>query len=500
MLILIVLAVVSTCLYFFVGRAVIELAYEERLPGSLDFIEDALDGRDVHSVDHYQRAADRLFIAILVSGILLVILLRYVAAHKQEALLAVVSFILFFIIFDSSLRLFIRPTPHAYGSLFGRELPPYPLIPYEIIPTEKERSELHKTLSEFRARSGNALTYEDLSGRKREDDVLDHCLMENLRSPNDWFITNSLGARSEREFERKVPPGKFRILTFGDSYTAGEQVPQWETWTRKLETRSESLEVINFGSSGYGMGQSYRVYLRMREKLDYDLVIINFVPFADLYRDVNVLRYLPNRWNSFKPLARFVLDDGELQLIRSPYKNLSDMLRQNPDRPSRVLVDHLASYDPFYFPAFHEDRSIFRFSIFYKLYRSYQYKKAKADLFASIHEPGSEAMKICRKIFEQMDRTATKDSADFLLVLHPGEYGPASYRERGGFHTKWNRISRNLLEQPYRSFDLLPYLLEIPESEIDTGIDGTHYGPSTNEHISQALWQVIEPVVAKKQN
>ncbi len=478
----------------------IRLAHEEGLPHYLDFLENALSGRALHPVEHYYGAADRLVFLLLLGSVAVLLLFKLVAARKREVLLLVVSVSLSFVLFDLSLRLIVKPSPHSYGSLFGRELPPFPVIPYNIIPSKAERIESYKAVTEYLDKEGNVLTFADLSGRKREDDLLDYVLMENWRSPNDWFITNSLGARSDREYEREIPDKRFRILAFGDSFTAGEQVPQWETWTQKLEEKDAALEVINFGSSGYGMGQAYRSYLQVREKLDYDLVLMNPVPFADLYRDVNVMRYLPNRWNSFKPQSRYVLKDGELQLIRSPYQDLEDMLTRNPDRPSKLLLNHLTLYEPFYFPEFHEDRSILRFSICYKLFRSRQYQKTKKDLFASIHEPESEAMQINMKIFEKMSEQARTDRAELLLVLHPGNFGTEEYKKRGGFYRKWNGISQAISIEHDRFYDLLPYLLEIPESELDVGMDGTHYGPSTNEKIADALWDVIEPLVIQKTN
>lgn len=497
---LLIVLLAAACLglvYVAAGRPLIRFAYEERLPGALDFLERQLAGRDVHPLAHYLSAADRLFAVALAAGALLVLLVRFAAVRRREVLLALVSAAACFVLVDLSLRLFIEPTPHASGTLFGRELPPFTVIPYELIPSPEERREDFRTKTPFLSAAGDSLTYEDLSGRKREDPDLEHTLMENTRSPCGWFIINSIGARDEREFAKGVPEGKFRVLAFGDSYAAGEQLPQWETWTRRLEERGDSLEVINFGSPGFGMGQSYRFFLRIREKLDCDLALMNFVPFADLYRDVNVLRYLPNRWHSYKPLARYVVEDGELRLVRSPYRDLADMLAKNPDGPSEELLDHLERYDPFFLREYYENSLLLRCSVFYRLFRSHQYQKEKGAVFAAVHRPDSEAMRVSLAIFEAMNEAAGKDGAELMVVLHPAEYGAAAYREGKGFHDNWDGISRALEDRPYRFLDLMPFFLELPESEIDAGIDGTHYGPKLAEHVAEALWTEIEPMVRR---
>lgn len=53
-------------------------------------------------------------------------------------------------------------------------------------------------------------------------------------SPVSW-TNNAAGFRSTREFTRETPPGTLRILSLGDSFTAGYRVGDEETFSRRLE-------------------------------------------------------------------------------------------------------------------------------------------------------------------------------------------------------------------------------------------------------------------------
>ena len=113
---------------------------------------------------------------------------------------------------------------------------------------------------------------------------------ENLgwRNIPDWSATtyghkltiNSLGMR-DREYERKKPTGKKRILVLGGSFTWGYGVADGENYTDVLETlldrgNGDSYEVLNTGVSGWGTDQEY-LFLK-NEGFDFepDLVVAAF--------------------------------------------------------------------------------------------------------------------------------------------------------------------------------------------------------------------------------
>ena len=77
---------------------------------------------------------------------------------------------------------------------------------------------------------------------------------------------NALGLREDREYGRK-PPGTYRILAIGDSFTMGVNVELEDTYVKVLERLLESgsdgqtYEVINAGVPGYNTRQEL-TYLR----------------------------------------------------------------------------------------------------------------------------------------------------------------------------------------------------------------------------------------------
>lgn len=95
-----------------------------------------------------------------------------------------------------------------------------------------------------------------------------------------WFEINSRGLRADRDHPYEKPEGVFRIVSLGDSFTAGYEVQGDETFSAVLERALRSaglrVEVLNAGVSGYSNAEA-AVYLE-RELLRYepDLVLLSF--------------------------------------------------------------------------------------------------------------------------------------------------------------------------------------------------------------------------------
>jgi len=105
---------------------------------------------------------------------------------------------------------------------------------------------------------------------------------------------NSHGLR-DREYDHGKPPGTFRILALGDSYTEGFQVHLEKTWPKLLERRLNEqhgrlkYEVINAGRSSMGTGTEYLYYLKRGQSYHPDLVLLlfNSNDFANNSRELN---------------------------------------------------------------------------------------------------------------------------------------------------------------------------------------------------------------------
>ena len=84
---------------------------------------------------------------------------------------------------------------------------------------------------------------------------------------------NQAGFRCHHEFTRTRTPGRFRILLFGDSYTAGEGVSDRNRYSDLLETLVPGVEVFNFALSGSGTDQQYLVFRELARDIEHDLVV-----------------------------------------------------------------------------------------------------------------------------------------------------------------------------------------------------------------------------------
>jgi hypothetical protein len=95
------------------------------------------------------------------------------------------------------------------------------------------------------------------------------------------FRINSQGMRSDREYAVPKPPGVFRIVGLGDSFTMGYEVDLEDTYLYQLENilrerGVSNVEVLNLAVSGFGSAEEL---LKLEhEGLEYepDLVIVGY--------------------------------------------------------------------------------------------------------------------------------------------------------------------------------------------------------------------------------
>jgi hypothetical protein len=221
----------------------------------------------------------------------------------------------------------------------GEELPPIVYIPIDKAPTREDRLKLAAQWAEPLEIDGRKITHGDLHGITKEDPYVGHVPQGNSVSANGWWQTNELGARSRLQTTRWQSPGIRRLLLFGDSYTQGSRVPQEETFAHYLGETSSDTEVVNFGVDGYSMGQAFLRYQQIAARIEHELVFLILVPDADLWREVNVSRFVARRWEAYAINPRFVLDEGTLQHVGSPFRSLDEMLRDKRDNTCASTTD-----------------------------------------------------------------------------------------------------------------------------------------------------------------
>jgi hypothetical protein len=379
------------------------------------------------------------------------------------------------------------PSAWSSGAILGQELPPRRIIPSIQLPGPEERLASAAAWASPLVVGGRKITFGDLYGIAREDVVLGHAPLENAVSANGWWQTNGLGARARSPTPEQPPDGTTRLLLFGDSYTQGSRVPQEETYAYFLQRNSPGLEVVNFGVDGYSMGQAFLRYDILKDRLEHHEVLLVLVPAADLWREINVIRYIAEGWPSYKVNPRFVVDGGELQLVPSPYTDLSEMLSENRPHISQALRTHLRTYDRFYFPDRYEPNPLLDHSITYRLLKRWRAKRKQRELKEGLFEPDSEALQTTRKIVEAMAASAQSVGAGFALTILPGPGDTDQFVRDAEYRSRWEAMSDFLCANLSTCYDLMEEFSGLSPDTLDLGYDGSHYGPSANRAIADFL-------------
>lgn len=223
------------------------------------------------------------------------------------------------------------------------------------------------------------------------------------------YRINADGWRGE-DLPRDKPSGTLRVVLLGDSRTFGYGVPIEQHFSELLEGYFRSLEVVNLGVSGYGVGQEL---LMLREKgWSYapDVVVAYVAHFAS-ERHMHAERF-------GKPKPRFVLAEGELVLENVPVPappEGSELAEVGlAKRLHRWLRRHSAAY------AFARDR----------LVRVLAAQEGSDGDASGPADPAVTAL--AARIVEQMASEAREHGAGFLLVTQVGELASAA-RARGLF-------------------------------------------------------------------
>lgn len=379
---------------------------------------------------------------------------------------------------EAGVRLLISSSEVGYGRILGAELPPLRVfrdsVPPSVWPSE----------GAGRLFEGGPLTFGDLYGHVREDPILGYAVRENAVSANGWWQSNGVGAR--RRHEVSVDASGPRMLVFGESFAHASRVRQEHAWTSVLDSLCPEIEVVNFGVDGYSMAQSYLRYRTLGSKLEHDIVLFMFVPSLDLWRDLNTLRSLRG-WSDLPVVPRFVLDDGSLRLIRSPYRSFAEVVRENQSGVSRRLGDHLSRYDRFYCsPLYDVPPPLLGELMLYRIATAAWCRVKLARLEAELLKPESEAVRLTRAVFAALRLEARENGRRFVLVLLPTRQD-LNKLGRNRRHAETLSELGRLFCSENECMDLTEPLATLPLEQVDRGADGTHYGPVTNRRIAELL-------------
>ncbi len=120
--------------------------------------------------------------------------------------------------------------------------------------------------------------------------------------------TNQDGFRCRHEFTSRKRQGIFRVLLFGDSYTAGMGVSDAARYGDVLEALLPGVEVYNFGLPGSGTDQQYLIHREFATRYEHDLVVIGAM--------VENIRRVASRYRPYATL------EGESLILAKPYFTL----------------------------------------------------------------------------------------------------------------------------------------------------------------------------------
>jgi hypothetical protein len=403
----------------------------------------------------------------------------------RRALYAATTLLVVLLLLEIAARLLVAPSSHSYGRFFGQELPPLELIPYDSSPGKTDRNAPFGDL----VVDGRQISIGDLWGFHRDDPLLGYAPEESTVSLNRWWQSNNIGARKRLDTPSAVAPGTTRLLVFGDSYAQATRVKQEQAWPAVLET--SRLETINFGVDGYGMAQSYLRYRQVKNSIEHDLVLLLFVPIKDLWRDVNTIRSLAKDWDYYPVMPRFVLEQDELVLIESPYERNLQVFEENSPVVSDKLETHLRRYDRFFFETEYRQPRLFGRLVLYKLPLRVYLTLRKRALYGRL-DADSEAVQVTGRIFEAMAEEVEREGARFILVYLPSRKDLKLLRSSSDYAANWKRIFASTCDRGFPCIDLSPALLDAAPGSLDSGYEGSHYGPGANRLIADLIRRALE--------
>lgn len=132
--------------------------------------------------------------------------------------------------------------------------------------------------------------------------------------------TNRAGFRCDHEVTRSPAPGAFRVLLFGDSFSAGDGVSNGYRFGDLLEKRIDGIEVLNFGLPGSGTDQQYLAFRELARDLEYHLLLV--CPFVENIERIVATHRKTVNFTDGRVVERakpyFTLEAGRLILHHQP--------------------------------------------------------------------------------------------------------------------------------------------------------------------------------------
>lgn len=223
---------------------------------------------------------------------------------------------------------------------------------------------------------------------------------------------NGQGMRMDSEVTNEKPPGKRRILVFGDSFSFGHGVRTGERYSDVLASLLDGVEAVNSAVWASGTDQQYLLFRERVAEFPADLVILGYL-VENIVR--NGRDGMLNDADTMSGKPRFVLKDGELVLTNVPVPRELRAIAA----AERKEETGRGTGIPIPFKDF-----LRRHSALYKLmHRSLRgivqgRSGAAAEPFPEYREDGP-AWQVTRALFRKFHEECRARGTEFLLVIIP---------------------------------------------------------------------------------
>ncbi len=274
------------------------------------------------------------------------------------------------------------------------------------------------------------------------------------------------------------------VAAFGDSFTHGDEVGHSETWPAHLATHLQA-DVLNYGSSAYGMDQAL---LRMERDLDRAptaFTILGFISY-DIERNVSVYwKFLQPQDGLALTKPRFLLKNGALELLPNPIATAEEVpLRLREEAFIRQIGIHDWWYNPYRLP----EPDFPRLSLFFRR----GFWKA---VISSIHPPDlwqiEEPRTIAELILVRFRNTSIARGARPIFLHLPVVWELLEYAKNGTLPGSVVRFLKICAARRLRCLIPLEEAAALPRDQFLSFFtrreSGGHYSDLGNRFIAQYL-------------
>ena len=317
------------------------------------------------------------------------------------------------------------------------------------------------------------------------DEMLGWTYPPNATRHSGTFTINGASLRSQREYSQTPPPDTLRIALFGDSFTAGDEVSDDETWGHQLEMKLNQAgiraEALNFGVGGYGMDQAFLRWQKAGQGYAPDVVILGFQA-ENLNRNVNIFSNLYFYGLPFsKP--RFVLTvEGGLKLLNSPVmplEQIADVFESFANHPLSQYEYHYQKRDTA--PRWWSFSRLI--SYLHEALKQPENDEGSQDDYG----PASERGMLGQVIVDAFANDVKASKAEFFVMYLPPQ------RDLRRLHNETPQPHQFLLNHFDEAYHYISFEDQLDRSYLD--YRWLHYGPEINNIAAQAAADEIRSCI-----